>query len=130
MPDFPPTMGIFFILLVPFALAGVALINTGLSRSRSAAHSMMCTLCVVGVAATVYFVTGFAWEGYPGLASHHLFIFGKDWSWLGAGHFFLRGLPLEGSRASLAALLQILSVALAALIPLGAVAERWRLSAC
>jgi Amt family ammonium transporter len=121
---------ILLILLLPLALAGLALINTGLSRSRSAAHSMMTALCVVGVAAVAYFVTGFAWQAYPGLPSHTLNIFGKDWSWLGAGHFFLRGVPLDGSRPSLAALLQILSVGLAALIPLGAAAERWRLRAC
>jgi Amt family ammonium transporter len=121
---------ILLILLLPLALAGLALINTGLSRSRSAAHSMMTALCVVGVAAVAYFVTGFAWQAYPGLLSHTLNIFGKDWSWLGAGHFFLRGVPLDGSRPSLAALLQILSVGLAALIPLGAAAERWRLRAC
>jgi Amt family ammonium transporter len=120
---------ILFILLVPLGLAGLALINTGLSRSRSAAHSMLVALCVVGVAAIAYFVTGFAWQGYPGLASHTFSVFGKEWSWLGAGHFFLRGVPLDGSRASLAALLQFLSVGLAALIPLGAAAERWRLRA-
>jgi Amt family ammonium transporter len=121
---------ILFIFLLPLALAGLALINTGLSRLRSAAHSMMATLCVVGVAAAAYFVTGFAWEGYPGLASHTLSIFGKEWSWLGAGRFFLRGVPLDGSCASLATLLQLLSVGLAAVIPLGAAAERWRLRAC
>jgi Amt family ammonium transporter len=91
---------------------------------------MMATLCVVGVAAAAYFITGFAWQGYPGLTSHTFSIFGKEWSWLGAGHFFLRGVPLDGSRASLAALLQLMSVGLAALIPLGAAAERWRLRAC
>lgn len=129
--DASQALCILLILLLPLAMAGLALINTGLSRSRSAAHSMMSTLCVVGAAAAAYFITGFAWQGYPGLASHTLTIFGKEWSWLGAGHFFLRGVPLDGSRASLAALLQLMSVGLAALIPLGAGAERWRLrSAC
>ena len=42
----------------------------------------------------------------------------------------MRGVPLDGSRASLVALLQLLSVGLAAMIPLGAAAERWRLRAC
>ena len=130
MSDISLAFCVLFIFLVPLALAGLALTNTGLSRLRSAAHSMMSTLCVVGVAAAAYFVTGFAWQGYPGLASHTVSIFGKEWSWLGAGHFFLRGVPLDGSRVSLAVLLQILSVGLAALIPLGAVAERWRLRAC
>src|SRR5208282_4945441 len=130
MSEVSQALCILFILLLPLALAGLALINTGLSRSRSAAHTMMAALCVVGVAATAYFVTGFAWQGYPGLPSHSLSIFGKEWSWVGAGHFFLRGVPLDGSRASLAAFMQLMSVGLAALIPLGAVAERWRLRAC
>ncbi len=130
LPELSQALCILFILLIPLAIAGLALINTGLSRSRSAAHSMMATLCIVGVAAAAYFVTGFAWQGYPGLASHSLNISGKEWSWLGAGHFFLRGVPLDGSPASLAALLQMISVGLAAIIPLGAAAERWRLHPC
>ena len=130
MSEISEALCILLILLLPLALAGLALINTGLSRSRSAAHSMMAALCVVAAAATAYFVAGFAWQGYPGLASHTVTIIGKEWSWLGAGHLFLRGMPLDGSRASLAALLQLLSVGLAALIPLGAAAERWRLRAC
>ena len=40
-----------------------------------------------------------------------------------------RGLPLDGSPASLAALLGMRSVGLAAMIPLGSGADRWRLSA-
>jgi len=127
---FPAFCALFFILFVPLALAGLALINTGLSRSCSAAHSMMATLFAVGVAAIAYFVIGFAWQGYPGLPSHTLSIFGKEWSWLGAGRFFLRGIPFDGSPASLAAMLQLFSVGLAALIPLGAAAERWRLRTC
>ena len=42
----------------------------------------------------------------------------------------MRGVPLNGSRDSLAALFQLMGVALAAVIPLGAAAERWRLRAC
>ncbi len=130
MSDLSQALCIFFVLLLPLTLAGLALINTGLSRSRSAAHSMTAALCVIGVAATAYFVVGFAWQGHPDLPSHTLNVFGKEWSWLGAGRLFLRGVPLNGSRSSLTALLQLLSVGLAALIPLGAAAERWRLRAC
>src|SRR5260370_7255105 len=57
---------IVFILLVPAALAGISLINTGLGRSRSAAHSMMAALCVTAVAAPAYFVCGFPCHGFPG----------------------------------------------------------------
>ncbi len=119
-----------FILLLPFALAGLALINTGLARSRSAAHSMMSTLCVVGVAAVVYYAVGFSLEGFAGLSSHTFTFHNRDWSWLGAGRWFMRDVPLEGSPASFAALLQMMCVGMAAMIPLGAAAERWRLGAC
>jgi ammonium transporter, Amt family len=128
--DISEALAILFIVLVPFAVAGIALINTGLSRSRSAAHSMLATLCVVGSAVTAYFLMGFAWQGYPGLPSHAITVFGKDWDLLGAGRLFLRGVPLNGSHASLAILLQFMAVSVAALIPLGAGAERWRLRSC
>jgi Amt family ammonium transporter len=118
-----------FILLVPLASAGLALINTGLGRSRSAAHSMLASLCVVAVAALVYFACGFAWQGYLGRSAHVLTLGGKGWNWIAAEPLFFRGLRLDGSAASLAAWLQLLSVGLAALIPMGSGADRWRLPA-
>ena len=57
---------IVFILLVPLAAAGLSLINTGLGRARSAAYAMLTALCVIAIAAGVYFLVGFAIEGYPG----------------------------------------------------------------
>ena len=122
-------LSILSILLVPFALAGLALINTGLGRSRSAAHSMMASLCVVAVAVLVYFVCGFAWQGFAGRPAHVFTVGGKPWDWMAAEPFFLRGLDLDGAPASLAAWLGMLSVGLAATIPLGAGADRWRLGA-
>lgn len=120
---------ILFIVLVPAAGAGLSLINTGLGRSRSAAHSMLASLCVVAVAALVYFACGFAWQGYVGRPAHVLTIAGKGWSWIAAEPLFFRGLKLDGSPDSLAAWLQIFSVGLAGLIPLGSGADRWRLPA-
>src|SRR6266436_6593571 len=55
---------ILLILLVPFAGAGLSLINTGLGRSRSAAHAMLASLCVIAIAALVYLVCGFAGQGF------------------------------------------------------------------
>jgi len=118
------------ILLIPFAAVGLSLINTGLGRSRSAAHSMMASVCVLCVAALAYFICGFAWQGFPGSAAHVATVGGKPWNWLGAGPLLLRHQPLDGSLPSLAVLLGLFSVGLAALIPLGSGADRWRLGAC
>ena len=117
------------VFLVPLAAAGLSLINTGLGRSRNAAHSIMTAICVMGVAAVVYCACGFAWQGFAGGAAHTFSIHGKSWSWLAGERFFLRGVDFNGSPVSLAVWLQMFSVGLAALIPLGAGADRWRLSA-
>ena len=54
------------IMLVPLAGAGLALINTGLGRSRSAAHSMMTSLIVIAIAAVVYYAVATAALGVLG----------------------------------------------------------------
>ena len=125
----PMALCFLFSLLVPLAGAGIALINAGLGRSRSAAHAMLASLSVIAVAALAYFVCGFAWQGFAGLPAHTLTVAGKTWNWLAAEPFFLRGLALDGSPASLAVWLGMLSAGLAALIPLGSGADRWRLGA-
>ena len=120
---------VILILLVPFAGVGLSLISTGLGRSRSAAHSMLASLCAFSVAAVVYFAWGFAWQGFPSGPAHVLTVAGNQWSWAGASPIFLRGFEFDGSMASLAALFGMFAVGLAALIPLGAGADRWRLGA-
>ena len=119
-----------FIFLVPCAAAGLALISTGLGRSRSAAHAMMSSMCVLAVAALAYFACGFAWQGFIAGPAHVASVGGKEWSWIASGRIFLGRQALDGSPASLAALLGMFSVGLAALIPLGSGADRWRLGAC
>jgi len=128
MSDAASGLCLVFILLVPLAAAGLALINTGLGRSRSAAYAMFSSLCAVSVAALAYLVCGFAWQGYAGGVEHSLILGSKHWSWIGTGPFFLRHVTLDGSPPSLMALLGIVSVGLAALIPLGSGADRWKLS--
>jgi Amt family ammonium transporter len=120
---------LFFIFLVPLAGAGLALMNVGLGRSRSAGHMMMASLCALAVAALAYFVCGFAWQGAIGSPAHFLTLAGKNWNWIAAEPFFFRRLSFDGSAASLTALFQIFCVGLAALIPLGSGADRWRLRA-
>src|SRR6202142_4785879 len=104
LSDFASLLCIISILLIPFAWAGLSLINTGLGRSRSAARSMLASLCVVSVAALVYFVCGFAWQGYLGIAGHEFIVGGKGWNWIAGGKFLLRGIVLNGSPVSLAVL--------------------------
>ena len=115
--------------LIPFALAGVALINCGLSRSHSAAHALVASLCAVAVATVAYFVCGAAWIGSVGAPGYTIFFAGKPWGWLGDAPFFLRHLGVSLAPASLAVWFEMLAVALAALIPIGAGLERWRLTA-
>jgi Amt family ammonium transporter len=127
--DFSSALCFVFILFVPFAAAGLALINAGLGRSRNASHVMLSCICVFALAAIVFFVIGFAWQGYPGRSAYAIVVAGKTWSWIASEPFFLRGLRLDGSPPSLAALLGMMTVGLAAIIPLGAGADRWRLGA-
>ena len=103
--------------------------NVGLGRSRSAGHMMMASLCALAVAGIAYFVVGYAWQGAIGGPAHTLNFSGKSWNWVAAEPFFLRNLSFNDSTASLTALLQMFSVGLAALIPLGSGADRWRLRA-
>jgi len=109
--------------LVPLASAGLALMNSGLSRSRSAAHAMLAPLCVTAAAVLAYFVCGWSWQSFP-RGDHAITVPGSSWNWIGLEPLFMRGVS-----NSLAAWLQMFSVALAAIIPLGAAGERWRLGA-
>lgn len=116
-------------LLVPCAAAGIALINTGLGRSRNAAHAMLSSLCVIAVAALVYFVIGYSLQGFRTEGALGFEVNGKPWNWIGWGNFFLRGLEFERPEISVPLLFSIFSVATAAIIPLGSGADRWRLGA-
>jgi ammonia channel protein AmtB len=138
MPETQAAVVILFLILAPLAAAGLALMNAGLSRTRNAAHSMMAALCVISVAACVYFVCGLAFAGYTGGMARVLHVAGKPWDWIGNDLWFFRGLPMDSPSARLApgappaflfAWLGIVSAGLAGVIPLGSGADRWRLGA-
>lgn len=128
LPEISAALCFALILLIPSAAAGLALINTGLGRFRNAAHSMLSALCVIATAAVVYFVVGAAWQASAGEPAYALHVAGRDWNWIGAGRFFLRGTELSGW-SSLPLLFGLMSAGLAAIIPLGSGADRWRLGA-
>jgi Amt family ammonium transporter len=121
------------LVLAPLAIAGVALINTGLGRSRSAAQALLGSLLVVAVAAIVFALVGASFTGNPpgspGGAGHILRIAGKSWNWIGAGPFLLGGLGSAPLESQMALIFELLAVALAALIPWGSGADRLKLSA-
>ncbi len=129
LSDIGSLLCLFSILLIPLAVAGLSLVNAGLGRSRSASHLMLASLCVTATAALVYFVCGFSWQGYSGGPAYEFFLAGRGWNWIASGGFFLRRIDLDGSPASLGALLGIFSAGLAGMIPLGSGTDRWRLGA-
>ena len=140
IPNMPPSpspvlaestfvLVLVLIVLAPLALAGIALINAGLGRSRSAAQSILGSVVIVAVSAIAFALVGSTLLG-PSTASGHSFLLaGKPWNWLGTGSFFLSGLGTASSRAQLELLFEFLAVAMAALIPWGSGADRLRLAA-
>jgi len=90
---------------------------------------MLSAICVTAVAALVYVILGFAWQGAGSSPDHVLIVAGKSWGWIATEPFFLRGLRLDLSPTPLVVLLQLFSVGLAAIIPLSSGADRWRLGA-
>ena len=127
---FPETafaLTLVLLLMAPLAIAGVALINTGLGRARSAAQSLLGSLVIVAVAIIVFALIG-ATFAYP--PAGYLFeIAGKPWNWIGQGHFALSGLGAESVETQLGILFEFLAVAFAVIIPWGSGADRWRLTA-
>ena len=124
--SFALTLGL--LLLAPLAIAGLALINTGLGRSRSAMQSLLGSLVVISTAVIAFALVGSAIAA--GTSGDHVFhLGGRAWNWAGAGPLFLAGFNVAGPRTQLAVLFELLSVALVVLIPWGSGADRLRLPA-
>jgi Amt family ammonium transporter len=132
MTDVAFALALAMLLLAPLAIAGVALINTGLGRSRSAAQALLGNLAIVAVAALVFALVGATFAGsLPGASGGAGYIFqaaGKPWNWIGSSPFLLGGLATAPAQSQLALLFEFLAVALAALIPWGSGADRLRLT--
>ncbi|HTW60743.1 MAG TPA: hypothetical protein VMD55_02985 [Terracidiphilus sp.] len=117
------------LLLAPLSLAGLALITTGLGRSRSAAQALLGNLSIIAVAAIVFALVGSGLAGHLSGASHAMHVAGKPWNWTGADPLFLHGFTSAPAQTQLEFLFEFLAVALAALIPWGSGADRLRLAA-
>jgi len=115
---------LIFLILVPFTVAGLALINAGLGRSRSAAHAMTTALCVMATAMLTYFALGSAVQG-----AHEPPLWNNGWlATLPSKNFFFHGISWDQPAAA-QILLPLLGISLASVVPLGAVSDRLRLGA-
>jgi Amt family ammonium transporter len=115
------------IMLMPLAAAGLALMHQGLGRSRSAAHAMLATLCALAIAAIVFVAIGFSFAGFPGGLAHTFTVGGAHIDWLGAEPFFAAGIHPDNVTPALVLCFHIFAAGLAAIIPISAGSDRWRL---
>ena len=65
IPDTLFAFTLVLLLLSPLSIAGVALLNTGLGRSRSAAQALLGNLAILAVTAIIFAVFGAALAGCP-----------------------------------------------------------------
>ena len=88
-------LALLLLLLAPLAIGGLALVNTGLGRSRSAAQAILGNLVVISVAVVAFALFGAAiagnLPGTPGGAGHTFHAAGLPWNWIGSGSFLLSG---------------------------------------
>jgi len=128
--------------LIMFMQAGFALAETGFTRAKSAAHTMMMNLMIYGIGIVGFWACGFAFQmgGSGGPAGAALAapesmarmlgptINGHQWGLLGTRGFFLAGSAYDVSAFAMF-LFQMVFMDTALTIPTGAMAERWKLSA-
>ncbi|HZQ20163.1 MAG TPA: hypothetical protein VFA90_15700 [Terriglobales bacterium] len=108
------------LFLMPLSITGLALTNVGMGRSRSASHAMTSSLCVIAVALLVFFACGFRISGPFGLSYYDAGILQPT-----STFFFMGMAPADLFTATFG----MFAAALCSLIPLGAAADRWRMSA-
>ena len=120
------------VLLVPLAAAGLGLIHQGLSRSRSAAHTMLAVMCALGVSAAVFVLFGSVLAGSAGGPARTIAVAGHHWNWLGAAatRYSADAGSQDALRMNRALLLclEMFAAGLASVISVGAGSDRWRLA--
>src|SRR2546428_1900831 len=123
--------------LVMFMQAGFAMVETGFTRAKNAAHTITMNFMVYGIAMLAYWAIGFALQaggvgavgtlgGYDKPARGcSLTIAGKQWGLFGGTGFFLTGVAYTAPVFAYV-LFQMVFMDPAATIPTGAMAERWK----
>src|SRR4051794_5465889 len=127
--------------LVMFMQAGFALVETGFTRAKNAAHTMGMNFMIYVLGLTGYFICGFAFQfggigtvgvaNLGGLASlnHEITIHigSVDWGLIGAKGFLLSDSTYDVGVAVMF-LFQMVFMDTTATIPTGSMAERWKWS--
>ncbi len=123
--------------LVMFMQLGFALVETGFTRAKNAAHTMFMNFMVYAIGMLGFWICGFAFMfGGVGQVSAlgmvanlgnevTLHLFGKDFGIIGYKGFFLSGGSYDVSIFTLF-LFQMVFMDTTATIPTGAMAERWK----
>jgi ammonium transporter, Amt family len=141
-PD--PSLNIAWVLvcafLVMFMQAGFAMVETGFTRARSAAHTMAMNFVVYPAGALGFWLVGYGlmlggvreWTTLgavlPGAHEVGLAIGGKAWGLFGAAGFALVSVARNPGGLAMF-LFAAVFMDTAATIPTGAMAERWKFSA-
>jgi Amt family ammonium transporter len=126
--------------LVMFMQLGFALVETGFTRAKNAAHTMLMNFMVYVIGMLGFWICGFAFMfggvgqvaalGMGANLNNELVInlFGKDFGIIGYKGFFLTGGAYDVAVFTLF-LFQMVFMDTTATIPTGAMAERWKFSA-
>jgi ammonium transporter, Amt family len=126
--------------LVMFMQAGFAMVETGFTRAKNAAHTFAMNFMVYGIGMLAYWAVGFALQagglgpmttlgGFDKLSHEFsLTIGGKSFGLFGFTGFFLTGVAYAAPVFAYF-LFQMVFMDTAATIPTGAMAERWKFSA-
>ena len=124
--------------LVMFMQAGFAMVESGLTRAKNAAHTMSMNMMVYALGMIGFFISGFAimfggigslgtLGGFGGLANEFTInLFGHTFGLIGTKGFFLAG-TYDVAVFGLF-LFQMVFMDTTATIPTGSMAERWKFS--
>jgi Amt family ammonium transporter len=122
--------------LVMFMQAGFALVETGLTRAKNAAHTMTMNFLVYSIGIIGFYFIGFGLQmggvgavfGGDPLLAHEVTInlFGKPFGLFGATGFLLHPLNIYTAGVAATFLFQMVFMDTTATIPTGALAERWK----
>jgi ammonium transporter, Amt family len=122
--------------LVMFMQAGFAMVETGFTRAKNAAHTVTMNFMVYGIAMIAYWAVGFAIQaggvgvlgGLGNWEAAKLFtvsLGGREWGLFGTTGFFLSGVAYTAPVFAYF-LFQMVFMDTTATIPTGALAERWK----